>query len=103
MKYRIANSDLSSWGSETSITATWAATAGGVCMVNDNEDILVTFPAYGASPYLREIINDSGIGNIPIGYIATELGAGIIECGENSNGNYIKFSDGTMICWARIL
>jgi hypothetical protein len=102
MKYRIANSDLSSWGSETSITATQAATAGGVCMVNDNEDILVTFPAYGASPYLREIINDSGIGDIPFGYIATELGAGIIECGENSNGNYIKFSDGTMICWGAL-
>lgn len=24
---------------------------------------------------------------------------GIVESGSNSNGSYIKFSDGTMICW----
>ena len=23
----------------------------------------------------------------------------VVESGSNSNGNYIKFSDGTMICW----
>lgn len=28
-----------------------------------------------------------------------QLGAGIIESGSNSNGSYIKYSDGTMICW----
>jgi len=28
-----------------------------------------------------------------------QLGAGIIESGSNSNGSYIKFSDGTMECW----
>lgn len=27
---------------------------------------------------------------------------GIIESGSNSNGNYIKFSDGTMICTKRL-
>lgn len=26
----------------------------------------------------------------------------IIDSGSNENGNYIKFSDGTMICWASI-
>lgn len=26
----------------------------------------------------------------------------IIESGSNSNGNYIKYSDGTMICWHTI-
>jgi hypothetical protein len=30
---------------------------------------------------------------------AYELGAGIIESGSNANGRYIKYSDGTMVCW----
>ena len=29
-----------------------------------------------------------------------QLGAGIIETGQNTNGSYIKFSDGTMQCWS---
>ena len=29
-----------------------------------------------------------------------QLGAGIVESGSNANGSYIKFSDGTMQCWA---
>ena len=28
--------------------------------------------------------------------------AGIVESGSNSNGSYIKFSDGTMICYLNI-
>jgi len=31
--------------------------------------------------------------------ISEQLGAGVIEVGSNSNGTWIKFSDGTMICW----
>jgi hypothetical protein len=26
----------------------------------------------------------------------------ITESGSNANGNYIKFDDGTMLCWARV-
>ena len=26
----------------------------------------------------------------------------IVESGSNSNGNYIKYSDGTMICWKNL-
>lgn len=33
---------------------------------------------------------------IPAGYEETE---GIIESGSNVNGKYIKYNDGTMICW----
>ena len=33
--------------------------------------------------------------------IDTEIGQ-IIESGSNSNGSYIKFSDGTMICYKHI-
>jgi len=29
----------------------------------------------------------------------TAVGDGIIESGSNSNGRWIKFRDGTMICW----
>jgi hypothetical protein len=29
----------------------------------------------------------------------TEAGAGIIERGESGSGKYVKFSDGTMVCW----
>ena len=31
-----------------------------------------------------------------------EAGSGIVERGENTDGEYIKFSDGTMICWGEI-
>ena len=28
--------------------------------------------------------------------------SGIVESGSNNNGNYIKFADGTMICYLNI-
>ena len=40
------------------------------------------------------------------GYLTDKDGnkyfAGIVESGSNSNGSYIKFSDGTMICYLNI-
>ena len=33
---------------------------------------------------------------------ASELASkGIVESGSNANGNYIKYGDGTMLCWKR--
>lgn len=32
--------------------------------------------------------------------VSCQLGAGIIESGSNSNGSWVKFSDGTMLQWA---
>jgi len=34
-----------------------------------------------------------------ITYPSVQVGAGIIESGSNTNGRYVMFSDGTMICW----
>lgn len=34
-----------------------------------------------------------------IGKEVSDIGDGIIESGSNSNGKYIKFRDGTLICW----
>lgn len=76
----------------------------------DNPTMLetVTVPnAYGA-------VSGATLGNIAVGlestyytpilvseYQMADLGAGIIESGQNSNGSYVKFSDGTMIQHAK--
>jgi len=55
---------------------------------------------YNGSPdIIKEIVNSSYyLFNIPIGKYPVDLGAGIVEEGSNTNGSYIKFSNGTMIC-----
>lgn len=57
--------------------------------------------AIGTQPSVPDVnkITDDDMNEIKsvVNNNATELG-NIIESGSNANGNYIKFSDGTMIC-----
>ncbi len=46
--------------------------------------------------YLVQRADSSYYKPVPIGSFPVQLGAGIIEVGENSNGTWIKFSDGTV-------
>jgi hypothetical protein len=32
-----------------------------------------------------------------------QLGAGIIEAGSNTNGSYVKYSNGVLICWKQVV
>ena len=42
----------------------------------------------------------SDIGQFPAKIVGS-MGSAIIESGSNANGNYVKFADGTLICWQR--
>ena len=41
-------------------------------------------------------------GNAVVKTPVADIMSAIIESGSNENGNYIKFADGTMICWMNI-
>jgi hypothetical protein len=48
----------------------------------------------------RFVIGGHDSSNIPIAYSDyVEAGAGIVESGSNSNGSYVQFADGTMVCY----
>jgi len=44
---------------------------------------------------------DNVVGVIPTPYAGASIGGAIIERGSNANGEYVKFSDGTLICTFR--
>ena len=46
---------------------------------------------------LNEILTTDAYSSVPIGTIATEVGTGIVESGQNAHGFYQKFGDGTLI------
>jgi len=50
---------------------------------------------------LITITNSGGYGHKLALHRYPQLGAGIVETGSNTDGNYIKFSDGTMQCMCR--
>jgi|GEM_PF-4263651 len=58
--------------------------------------LLCVFDSGGS---IKQKIDTSAYSSIPIGAFETQVGAGIVEIGQNSNGTYIKLSDGTMICY----
>jgi hypothetical protein len=51
------------------------------------------------SSYLRTSIAPAYYTEVALGRFSSALGAGIIETGQNTNGYYIKFSDGTLQQW----
>ena len=42
----------------------------------------------------------TNVGQFPQSIVGS-MGSAIIESGSNANGNYVKFADGTLICWQR--
>jgi hypothetical protein len=57
--------------------------------------VLCVYRRYSDSYLVQR--KDTSYYSIPIGSFPVQLGAGIIEVGENSNGTWIKWSDGTMV------
>ncbi|MGN5077383.1 hypothetical protein ACTG2C_22415 [Aeromonas veronii] len=55
------------------------------------QSALATLTAYGKSNILGAVSQSSGV---PTG--------AIIERGKNANGSFIKFADGTLLCWKEI-
>ena len=44
---------------------------------------------------------ENGKVNIGLLPVVGEMGAAIIERGDNANGEYIRWADGTQVCWGR--
>jgi hypothetical protein len=53
----------------------------------------------GADGFLMEVLTTDAYSAIPIKDDYAFVGSGIVEVGQNSNGTYIKFGDGTMEEW----
>jgi len=89
---RIRGTD-GSWGGEVQITPT-RRIYGSLVVTHDGK-ILLTYTSLAQNQYLcQKILNYSTTSFY-------QLGAGIIEVGSNSNGTWIKFSDGTMIAYGK--
>jgi len=83
------------WGSFTVIgsDAPW----GGIQIaVLDSGGLVLTYPL-NSNSYLRQNLDTSAFSAIPIKDDYAYVGAGIEELGQNSNGTYIKLSEGTLI------
>ena len=88
------------WGSETEVNSANSAYPG-LAVLPDGKVLCVY--RRNSDGYLVQRLDTSYYSSIPIGSFPVQLGAGIIEVGENSNGVWIKWSDGTMICYKRIV
>lgn len=51
-------------------------------------------------PWVRNITSANMVGTVAASGGSPSLFSAIIERGSNANGEYVKFADGTMICWA---
>jgi hypothetical protein len=52
----------------------------------------------GADGFLMEVLTTDAYSAIPIKDDYAFVGSGIVEVGQNTNGTYIMFGDGTMVC-----
>lgn len=87
------------------------STDGGISWVQQTYSVSDILNPFGTDGYFYSVAYGEGR-FVSVGYLYSdssgilcvsewqEAGSGIVERGENSNGSYIKFSDGTMICWA---
>jgi len=91
------------------ITKTWSSE---IDIVTDSTTSAVTAALYPntfnvlyAYNYIDTSIYYVGFRKYEINnlYYYEKLGAGIIETGSNSNGTWIKFSDGTMMCYGSFI
>jgi hypothetical protein len=80
--------------------ATWGVRYGD----NASATVLSTYIYAIATDGLGHfVIGGYDTSNISIAYTDyVEAGAGIVESGSNSNGSYIKFADGTIMCYASL-
>ncbi|MBA4274031.1 MAG: hypothetical protein C0436_00095 [Alphaproteobacteria bacterium] len=88
----------------TEARATVNTTLAVVNGAYQNTNLYVSYKTVGdyteAEDAIQRFSSDT-IGNFALLSNGLKLygGAGIIESGSNSNGSYVKFSDGTMECW----
>jgi len=94
----LTRSAAGSWSAPADITTT-ADTFPALAVLAD--DTVICLYSRVTDYYLYETINNASV-SFPIGEISTEVGSGITTSGQNANGNYIKFGDGTMICWKTV-
>ncbi|VBB39016.1 hypothetical protein TRIP_E170004 [uncultured Spirochaetota bacterium] len=85
------------WGSYFVIESVNSGFPSSVVLLDGK--ILCLYRDFSGTAYLRQKIDSSAYSSIPVGTFETQVGAGIINVGQNSNGTYIKLSDGTMICY----
>ncbi len=86
----------SSWTSETTISGTYVYDSA-VTVLTTGAILFVYVNNSGNN--LIQRIDSSLYSSIPIGNFQTDVGSGVVEVGQNTNGTYVKFGDGTMICW----
>lgn len=99
IRYRVRATN-GTWGSEVNTgTAIYIPTinpmilnSGAIFIISASNSSLYSFYSY---------TNSSAYSSIPgpNETLTVDGGSGIVEIGENSNGSYAKFGDGTMICW----
>lgn len=53
-----------------------------------------------AGPWARNITSANMVGTVAAQGEAPALFSAVIERGSNSNGQFVKFADGTLICWS---
>jgi len=88
------------WENEVRIASTTDRRYSSLVVTHDNK-ILLTYLRTATDRYLcQKLLDYSATYSIQLG--ASQLGAGVIEVGSNSNGTWIKFSDGTMIEYGKI-
>jgi len=87
------------WENEVRIASTTDRRYSSLVVTHDNKILLTYFRA--TDYYLcQRLLDYSATYSIQLG--ASRLGAGVIEVGSNSNGTWIKFSDGTMLAYNKI-
>ncbi len=93
-----------SWGSNSHLWAVGSGSAPDIAasVLGNGKTLLSYVIASGSDKYFRYKRDNSYFSSIPIGNFQTTVGAGIVEVGQNSNGTYIKFSDGTLIQYQQV-
>jgi hypothetical protein len=86
------------WGSETVVNAA-SSYYPAISLLPDGTTLVVYMRG---DSYLVQRIDSSYYSSIPIKDDYAYVGSGIVETGQNSNGNYIKFDDGTMECRMKV-
>lgn len=104
LKYKV-RSVGGTWGTEVTLftVSVLGLNPAIAASILGNGKILIAYTiAVVTDPYYRYRIDNSYYSSIPKGALETQVGAGIIEVGQNSNGTYIKFSDGTLIQYQQV-
>ncbi len=114
-EYATKRSDASTWSSWTSITNNTETTVNldnlyGWTVQVRIKDLLSDYVTYYATigkgipiMFIDTDKRSVGFNGFPTGTETVEInGSPIVESGSNSNGNYVKYYDGTMICTKKV-